>query len=827
MADWRRNTRGIRGLSDLLWSLLVSLAVSVVWSVVGVMNIETGLHIIYSFGSSSGWHDWLTRGAPGEVVRHWGVPVYDQWSGLGYRLPTQGLLTDTPLSYLALFLPVNAIVFVAWCGSLWFLFHQVHRWIGQWVSRHCLVFCVFVDAVLVGVMSFYTLWHGWQTLAIQVSGAMVCFVVLTDRALLSESQDVEVFGLSSKLSCAALMLLMPHLGYGSTFVPAMVVVAAVVLVSRRAELARWCRTRPQLFVPPMLAALALLPGLLDYLRESGRQSMLDTYAPEFGVLHYLLDDFRAFEVVEDLNIQAPEGVGRGVIVLAHTFVFPVVALFDPAAFEKTMSSPGLSATWNASPWSHNRITFHGGVLAVVLAIWAWRIRGHSAAVRVGKTLATVALASMLVALLNTRHPSLSFLSLDWVPTILLSNGRWQYADLSLLLTLVLLVLMGGRIRIVFSKRARPRALGVWVTRGMLMFGLVVAAGLLAYRLLEPVRLGGGQTRFAPLQLDSTTRRDNEEWRERIRELQFDLNGTSVPDPQRVLTGGPEWIGGEGDNVWWGLRTHSQLRDIQLSSLSSWPRTRSGETLVPGSQLQHVVTDPVCHEGLARTVDVLSVSWSVLATPCVEQRFPNLERIKLAMPPQWSSITSNRPRQSIMSEMVAYSSAVDYSAFKTEVYHHWWTPADQSETRVCSFLVEDCVTRLRLIEGRALDSPPLEICKGRCVATYRLTEPPPPGSLLVIPLNYDDVLRTEVDGRRLSIRNYAGLLAIDTDGINQGTITVSVQPDTVMALRALAPLACLWLILGVTLRTIDRYRYRSGAVKERPTPLATKLTKLSK
>jgi hypothetical protein len=97
------------------------------------------------------------------VVRHWGVPGYDQWSELGYRLPTHGLLIDTPLSYLALFLPVNKIVFAASCASLWFLFHHVHSWIGQWMSRHRWVFCVFVDAVLARTPCSSLHRRGWGT----------------------------------------------------------------------------------------------------------------------------------------------------------------------------------------------------------------------------------------------------------------------------------------------------------------------------------------------------------------------------------------------------------------------------------------------------------------------------------------------------------------------------------------------------------------------------------------------------------------------------------------------------------------------------------------
>ena len=793
-------------MSDLLWSLLVSLAVSVVWSVVGVMNIESGLHILYSLGSSAGWHDWLTRGAPGEVVRHWGVPVYDQWSGLGYRLPTQGLLTDTPLSYLALFLPVNAIVFVAWCGSLWFLFHQVHRWIGQWVSRHRLVFCVFVDTVLIGVMSFYTLWHGWQTVAIQVSGAMVCFVVLTDRALLSESEDVDVFGLSSKLSGAALMLLMPHLGYGLTFVPAVVVVAAVVLVSRRAELSRWCRTCPQLVVPPMLAALVVTPGVLDFLRESQLQDSLPGYSPELGVLDFM--------VRAGLSLESPQAWLRGLILFAHTFVFPLLGLIDPSAYQEVAPPLNLARSWNGSPWPFTIIQFHGGLLFFVLSVWTFRTRTEGHKSRAARAVAVMGIIAMLIALLNSRGDPLPGLALDWVPFLLLSNSRWLYADLAIVITLVLLVVYGERVVGTLTRVGTPRNRGAFVTRPLLIAGLLIAAFLLPYRMVEPLRINGGQTRFAPLQIDARVRGENEEWRLRLQRLQSDLLGSNSPSPQRVFMEGEGFTGAEGDNVWWGLRTHSQLRDVRLSSLLSWPRMRNGATLVKSDKLQHIVSDPLCHLGLQRALDVLAVSWSVLPSTCVREEFVDLTPIKLEMPPSWTNVISTRPRESIMKQMTAISSSVDYSAVSMRHYHHWWISEVGHDNSVCSFLVDDCVTHLRLIKGKTLDLPPLEICESRCVATYDLSEGAPSGALLVIPLNYDSTLRAESGGRRLRSVNRAGLLAVDTSKLHEASITVSVQPDLIMRLRGLSPIASVVLMLLALF---------SGSCRQRSIPAESALT----
>lgn len=801
MAGWRRNLRGIRWQFDLLWSLLVAVSASALWSVVGVMNIESGLHILYSLGSSSGWHDWLTRGAPGEVVRHWGVPVYDQWSGLGYRLPTQGLLTDTPLSYLALFLPVNTIVFVACCGSLWFLFHQVHRWIGQWVSGHRWVFCVFVDTVLIGVMSFYTLWHGWQTCAIQVSGAMACFVVLTDRALLSESDDVDVFGLSSKLSCAALMLLMPHLGYGMTFVPAVIVVATVVLVSRRAQLSQWCKNCPHLFVPPLLATLIVLPGVLDYLRESQLQDSLPGYSPELGVLDFLS---RA-----GLSPVSPQAWLIGIILLAHTFVFPLVGLIDPSAYREVAPPSSVTTSWNGSPWPFSVIQFHGGLLLFVLAVWSFRTRIEGSRARAAKAVSMVGIVAMLIALLNSRGDSLQFLALDWVPFFLLSNSRWLYSDLSIITTLVLFVVYGERVEGMFIRTRTPRNRSALVTRPLLVLGVVIAALLFPYRMVESLRLNGGQTLFAPLHIDPVVRRENEEWRLRLQRLQSDLLGSKSLRPQRVLMEGEGLMGAEGDNVWWGLRTHSQLRDVQIGSLLSWPRTRSGATLVESDKLQHIVSDPVCHVGLQESVDVLAVSWSVLPTTCVRERFVGLKSVKLEMPPPWTNLVSSRSRESIMKQMSAANSSVDYSAVRGRDFHHWWIPRTDLNTEVCSFLLDDCVTLLRLTEGKALNSPPLQICQRRCVATYDLSEGAPAGALLIIPLNYDSTLRAESGGQRLRIVNHAGLLAVDIGELQDSSITVSVQPDLIMRLRGLSAMVCFGLLL-VTLLSASRRRSHNHA-----------------
>ena len=73
---------------------------TLIWVMLGANNIEAKKHILYSLGSQN--HSGVFKNdLNGEVIRLWGTPIYDQWSGLGNRLPTQSFLTETPLGLLS------------------------------------------------------------------------------------------------------------------------------------------------------------------------------------------------------------------------------------------------------------------------------------------------------------------------------------------------------------------------------------------------------------------------------------------------------------------------------------------------------------------------------------------------------------------------------------------------------------------------------------------------------------------------------------------------------------------------------------------------------
>lgn len=783
-------------------AFFVAASAVLLWCVVGVLNVEMGLHIEYSLGTSSGWHSWFTRGAPGEAIRNWGVPIYDQWSGLGYRLPTQGLLSDTPLAYLGLVLPMNFVVAVSWLSSLWFMFTLVHRWVASWVATHRTVWMVLVDSSLLGVMSFYTLWHGWQEYVIQIAGAVVCIVSLTSREIVENPERVRLFAFMANLGIGTSMLMIPHLGYGITFAPVIVLLFAIVTFSNRGALGRRILRRPIVLIAPALTLLALLPGLIDVSRELRIQSARPDYTPEFGVLRYVFDQFANGTVGFDSG-----NLNHWLLVvlpLAHTFVFPSVAIIRPETYLASSPAAGSIPFWNAYSWPHALTPFHGGILFLVLLAWSVLRPRLKKTAGLEHAIVMAATLSTFIALFNTNTGPFRWLSLSWIPTALLSNSRWQHADLSCVLTMVLLVWRANEIGKLFSHIGSSSG---FTRNGLRLFtalGVVVLGSLLPYRVIEAVRLNGGQTRFAPLQIDATTRQSNEQWRPLLVEVQRSLGMNSAGTPQRVLIEGEGFMGAEGDNSWWGLRTHSQLRDVKLASLLSWPRVRSGETLTPSDKLQHIVSDPLCDEHIPQRLDLLSVSWAILPTSCIENYFSGVPATRISDPPSWSNVTANRTRASIMSQMIARESDVDFSATKIERHHHWWAQKDSLSSTVCHILVEDCVKQLQLSQGIQVDSPPLEICERGCAMRYRLGQSPPTGMMLVIPMNHDRTIRALQNGVEHRTYNFHGLVAVEGAELGTGVMEFVIRPDFVMTARSFAPLLllCLILIAFMTRKCID-------------------------
>jgi len=795
-------------LPPLIVALVPALGAVVVWCVVGVINVESGLHIEYSLGSSAGWHSWFDRGNPGEVIRRWGVPVYDQWSGLGYRLPTQGLLTDTPLSYLAMVLPMNSVTVVAWLASLWFMFSMVHRWVGSWVSAYRVVWCVLVDSTLLGLMSFYTLWHGWQTFVMQVAGAVVCVVSLTSREVVESPGDAPIYTLTTNLSLGSLMLMMPHLGYGMTFAPTVVILFIIVVSSRHGALIRRVLQRPASLLAPLLALVVLLPGTLDLIREWNLQADRKSYAPEFGVLHFVI---RAGGFPDDLSelllLLGP---------LTHTFIFPIVALVDPESYQWVSMAKGLSVSWNAHPWPHALVQFHGGVLTLILVAWTVVRPCRNASKVLERVIVTLTISSMLTALLNTNFPAIGWLALEWIPVGLLSNSRWLYSDLALVLTLVLIVWRAEDVHRLFKHPGQGNGVISVAMRLSVAFGLIVIACVLPYRLVEPLQINRGQTRFSPLQVNRQVRAENMSWQSVVRELQLKLLGNETFGTSRVLIEGEGLMGAEGDNSWWGLRTHSQLRDIRVNSLLSWPRLRSGETLTPGEKFQQIVSDPICDQSMPSRMDFLAVDWAVLSRQCVSDYFPRAQAASVATPPIWLNIKSSRSRTSVMTQMVSTSTSVDYLAIGFASFHHWLAPKPNSTRKPCGFLVEDCIQKLGLRKGVELPKSPLAICLTECVARYQLTQHIPTESILVIPLKFDSAIRATFNDKAISVRNFADLIAIDGKLLEPGEIIFSIEADLIMRLRAGSPILIL-VLMGLSLFTQLRERRDYVSPTARTTP----------
>lgn len=781
--------------SQIAWvagSFVPAFVGALLWNLVGVLNMESALHIEYSLGTGSGWHSWISRGSPGEVIRHWGVPVYDQWSGLGYRLPTQGFLVDTPLSYLALVLPINSVMFAAVVASLWFALATAHRWIHEWASRYQKLLCAFFDAAILGMASFYALWHGWQFLIIQIAGAVVCLATLTERQILESPERVPLGPFMTKLSLGMLMVVMPHVGNGMTFAPAIVALSLLVILSRGMTLLRRATKRPIVFVAPIMALVALLPALLDLRRELHLQSDLPPYEPEFGFLNSSIPS-------GDLNPTQLLSWIISVIPLIHHFFFPMIGLFSPSTYLWSALPYPLRISSKVHLWSHDRAQFFGGVLAVILIYLAIRRPSSTVKSVFERTIGVLAAVAMFIGLFNVDHPYAEILALRWMPVWLLSNSRWQYADLSLLLVLVLLVLRANDVCRILTQRNSLRRSRSMLLRIGLVIGLLSATALFPYRVIEPLRLNDGPTRFAPLQTNSAIRSSNERWKSLLEDSLAEAKAANPRGAVRVVIS--DLIEPEGEKEWFGLRSTIQLREVGLGTVQSAPRIRSGQTLNPPRvRLRSNSFTVECEnkdlvQNLRAQLDVLAVSLSVLPAECLVETSTGTIGSNLQDSPWWKNTASERNSQSIMRQLVSESARGNFRIIQSDVFHHWWSSNQTSTSDVCSFLSEPCLERLKIRPGKRLAYAPLAICREHCVATYELTELPPSASNLVVPLNYDSVIQAVQDGKALEIRNVSGLIGIDSSLLTTGRITFSVKADYIMNLRAVAPLFVLALIIS--------------------------------
>jgi hypothetical protein len=99
---------------------------------------------------------------------------------------------------------------------------------------------------------------------------------------------------------------------------------------------------PVALTVPILVILAISPYLLDLAREMQLQANRPDYRAESGVLDFALRHGAFLEAGQPIS-----WVISGIL-MAHTFVFPLVALFDPEAYVQTASSRVLTLSWNAA-----------------------------------------------------------------------------------------------------------------------------------------------------------------------------------------------------------------------------------------------------------------------------------------------------------------------------------------------------------------------------------------------------------------------------------------------------------------------------------------------
>jgi hypothetical protein len=607
----------------------------------------------------------------------------------------------------------------------------------------------------------------------------------------------------------------PHAGYGVTFVLPILLIFVAVFSSNRGCLVKRTLLMPQVLLIPIVAIAAVGQHLCDWIREHQIQTGQGSYLGEFGLLHYSLELGQFLSSNEPFfELRNPTSFLIGLLPLLHTFVFPVIALFDPGAYVSVASPRRITLSWNAYAWDALRTQFHGGILALVLISWSFarnkkQSENHRFLLR---CLAITLCVSICLALLMT--PKIRWFSL--LPEYVFGNAYWQTADVSLLLTLSLAVIHGDRFSRAFPLRQRnshrseePRSfLRRCLSNIALLLGLLITVSLLPYRLIEPIRINGGQTRFSPLQLDGEIRKSNESWEGVITRIASDLRNDPLHVPERVLIGDGSFVMGEGEQSWWGLRTFTQLRDIQLSSLLSRPRFRDSETLTRHAPFSSTVESFRCTETIRSTLDVLSVGWAILPKDCAQEYLAREYNTTVAMPEPWSNLPAGRPFESVSPTLLVRNVSDDqlHLGVRLREFHHWWAPIGRIGTEKCPFLELDCATQLELVRGSSTSSPPMSFCVHKCVARYHISENAPAGDRLIVPLNFDASIRARQGEDSLRLSSYHGLVAIDAESINAGEIEFFVEPDVLMRIQGFVPIAWLFLIFLATRHRYMKSRY---------------------
>ena len=309
---------------------------ALIWVFFGENNVEAKKHILYSLGTQAR-SGVFNNEIIGEVIRLWGTPIYDQWSGLGNRLPTQGFLTDSPLGLLANFLTLDLITFLYLFFSFWFVFFVAHEWINGWVYKKRKLFTFLHNMAILGMTSFYTIFHEWSVYVIQISGAVVCIFTLTNKNLIQNKPDLAANTIVWRVSLGFLMIGLPHIGYGMTFFPVVIFLTLFSLFRNKQNLLLKNWRQPLLLPIPILVMAIYTPTIIEILKI--KSSIVEAFQPEFGLFHYWETDQSILEILNSIF---------------HTMVYPILGIFLPEGY--------LSQATYLRNFAYNRTNFAGGTL---------------------------------------------------------------------------------------------------------------------------------------------------------------------------------------------------------------------------------------------------------------------------------------------------------------------------------------------------------------------------------------------------------------------------------------------------------------------------------
>lgn len=743
-----------------------------IWVIFGANNVESKKHILYSLGAqdSSGI---FKNELNGEVIRLWGTPIYDQWSGLGNRLPTQGFLTDIPLGLLANFFTLNLIIFIYIFLSFWFVFFVAHEWINGWITKKRKLFAFLYDTAILGMTSFYTIFHEWSPYIIQISGVIVCILSLTDKSLIENQPNLVVKTFVWRFSLGFLMIGLPHIGYGMTFFPVVIFLTLFSLFRNKQNLLLKIWHQPLLLPIPILVMAIYTPTIIEILKI--KSSIVEAFQPEFGLFHYWETDQSIFEILNSIF---------------HTMVYPILGIFLPEGY--------LSQATYLRNFAYNRTNFAGGTLVFFALLYHLLNRQL---IRFKATYIVVLICvSFCLQFLDIKN----FLNLLPIVKPLFSNSHWQYADLTIILILTYIAMIWDDF--VDQKTRKNKK---WqLQKTFFAIGMTSIICLLPFRVMQTALVNNGIPRFSASQtLDHGSRQQNERW--------IDHLTSGKVQPERMLM--KEFIHAEGKLSWFGLRYVEQLRDIQIAPLQARVKTRRQPALYSTDLTLSNDADFNCNTlDSSDRLDFLSVTKFISNNRCNKNV---LNRSVMKIFPLPIAKTSNEVAtpeiNEILYDLTRQLTVVDVSSelfmISPRFFHEWYhipdaqrlnlNPQKKLTTTPCPFLEQDCIEQLGLFKGSVATSKPrFKLCKSNCLARFEYSaEYSQKNFQLVLPINYDLVIVAYGgNSQKLQIENFHGLVGINTFGVSPGEITFSIAPDSIMRLHALAPILFLLLIAYIFL-----------------------------